>query len=91
MGLKAKQAAEKRRADMLRICGDPALEKKLEKQRGLYQHRAKGMSPMAQRLMAQSIFSRAKALGQEPGVKLPMASDWATGLGGHRTETKEVR
>jgi len=87
---KAKQAAEKRRSEMVRMFGDPVLEMQLEKQRGLYQHRAKGMSLTAQRLMAQSIFSRAKALGQDPGVKLPIASDWATNFG-HRTETKEVR
>ena len=86
---KAKQQAEKRRADMLRLFGDEVLEQQLEQQRGLY-NRTMGMSLTAQRLMAQSIFSRAKALGQDPGVKLPIASDWATNFG-HRTETKEVR
>jgi len=84
---KATKQAEKRRADMVRICGDPVLEMQLEQQRGLY-NRTTGMSLTAQRLMAQSIFTRARALGQDPGVKLPIASDW---VGGHRTETKEVR
>ena len=86
---KAKQAAEIRKAQMLRLFGDPTgvLEMELEKQRGIFQ-RTK-MSPVAERLMAQSIFSRAKALGQDPGVKLPIASDYW--VGGHRTETKEVR
>ena len=88
MGKAAKQAEEIRKAQMLRLFGDPVLEKKLEKQRGLY-NRTTGMSLTAQRLMAQSIFSRAKSLGQDPGVKLPIASDYW--VGGHRTETKEVR
>ena len=86
---KATKQAEKRRADMLRLFGDEVLEQQLEQQRGLY-NRTTGMSLTAQRLMAQSIFSRAKSLGQDPGVKLPIASDWATNFG-HRTETKEVR
>ena len=87
---KATKQAEIRKAQMLRLFGDPrrpVLEMELEKQRGIFQ-RTK-MSPVAERLMAQSIFSRAKALGQDPGVKLPIASDYW--VGGHRTETKEVR
>jgi len=89
MSKATKQAAEIRKSQMLRLFGDPTgeLEMKLEKQRGIFQ-RTK-MSPVAERLMAQSIFSRAKALGQDPGVKLPIASDYW--VGGHRTETKEVR